>query len=235
VGYLTRVFTATEEENRRAVLAALPNGHGGALLDLGVSDGEFTLRVAERVHANSVQGVELLAEHAERARARGVDTVLGDVEEGLPFEDQSFDIVHSNQLIEHLRRTDVFLSEIRRVLKPSGLACISTNNLASWHNVILLALGMQPAPMHVSDEVIVGNPLNPEQGAGHADRGRIHVRLFTGRALCELCAFHGLRRKELRTAGYYPLPPRLARAALKIDPLHGAYLIGLFSPDGATA
>jgi SAM-dependent methyltransferase len=136
--------------------------------------------------------------------------------------------VHANQVIEHLRDTDLFVTEIRRVLKPGGIACISTNNLSSWHNVWSLVFGYQPFPMHVSDALIVGNPLNPEHGQPHADAGRVHVRVFTGRALAELCAHHGLPPVRVRAAGYYPLPPPVARLAAMLDPRHGAFLVGLF-------
>jgi SAM-dependent methyltransferase len=230
VGYRQRLFRATEEENRRQILAALEPRPGARLLDLGTSEGEFTVRVAGRLGAVSVTGVELIEEHAAVARGRRIDVVRADLDEGLPFEDGAFDVVHANQVIEHVRRTDTFLREIRRVLAPDGLACISTNNLSSWHNVLSLALGFQPMPMHVSDETILGNPLNPLDGRPHADLGRSHLRLFTGRALTELCARHGLEPVALRTAGYYPLPPPLARVAGRIDPTHAAFLIGLFSP-----
>jgi SAM-dependent methyltransferase len=230
VGYLYRVFLATEEENRRAILAALEPRPGARLLDLGTSDGEFTVRVAERLGAASVCGVELLEEHAAVARDRGIDVRRADLDEGLPFEDGAFDVVHANQVIEHVRRTDTFLRETRRVLAPGGLACISTNNLSSWHNVFCLALGLQPMPMHVSDEMIVGNPLNPLDGRPHADIGRTHLRLFTCRALTELCERHGLVAVSRRSAGYYPWPPLIARAAARLDPTHGAFLIGLFRP-----
>ena len=230
MGYLYRVFRATEEENRRAIVAALEPRAGARLLDLGTHRGEFTMRVAERLGASSVHGVELLDEHAAVARARGIDVCSADLDNGLPFEDGAFDVVHANQVIEHVRRTDTFLREIRRVLAADGLACISTNNLSSWHNVFSLALGLQPMPMHVSDETIVGNPLNPLDGQPHTDIGRTHLRLFTGRALTELCERHGLERVALRSAGYYPLPPVLGRAAARVDPIHGAFLIGLFRP-----
>jgi len=230
VGYLYRVFRATEEQNRRTILAALEPHAGARLLDLGTSDGEFTMRVAERLGAASVSGVELLEEHAAVARGRGIDVHRADLDDGLPFDDGAFDVVHANQIIEHVRRTDTLLRETRRVLAPDGLACISTNNLASWHNVFALTVGLQPMPMHVSDETILGNPLNPLDGRPHADRGRSHLRLFTARALTELCARHGLERVALRTAGYYPLPPYVGRLPGRLDPTHAAFLIGLFRP-----
>ena len=236
MSYLERVFRATEEENRRAILRLLPPGRGGSLLDVGTNTGAFTTRVAARIGATRVAGVELIEEHAAAARARGIEVVSADIDDGLPFPDAEFDTVHANQIIEHVRRTDAFLCSLRRVLRPGGLALISTNNLASWHNVASLALGFQPTPAHVSDELIVGNPLNPLHATLHEDLGQTHLRLFTGRALIELCAVHGLERVALRTSGYYPLPPRVGRMAARVDAMHGAFLIALlrrpFDEDG---
>jgi SAM-dependent methyltransferase len=188
----------------------------------------FTQRVADHLKASSVTGVELLEHHANVARGRGFEMIVADVDEGLPVETGQFQVVHANQIIEHVRRTDIFLGEIHRALAPGGIACISTNNLASWHNVLSLTLGYQPPPAHVSDEVIVGNPLNPEDGWDHEDIGRTHLRLFTARALRELCEHHGLQTLSLETNGYYPLPPRVARMATRVDSRHGAFLVGVF-------
>ena len=235
LGYLRRVFLATEEANRRAILNMLKPRPGCRLLDLGPHDGEFTLRVAARLRAGSVAGVELLDVHAEIARRRGIDVTVGDIDDGLPFDDGTFDVVHANQVIEHIRRTDQFLCEVRRVLAPGGLVCLSTNNLASWHNVVSLTLGWQPMPMHVSDDVILGNPLNPEHGDRHRDAGRTHLRLFTARALEELCGHHDLAQVATKTVGYYRLPPLAASLANRIDPLHGAFLVGLFRRETSPA
>ena len=232
MGYLSRVFRSSEEANRKAILRSLPASRGAALLDLGTHRGAFAVRVATRVGASRVAGVELIERHAAVARERGIDVIVADLDDGLPFPTETFDVVHANQVLEHVRRTDFFLREIRRVLRPHGLACISTNNLASWHNVVSLGLGLQPMPMHVSDEVVVGNPLNPEHRSNHRDLGRTHLRLFTGRALTELAAYHGLAVERLETVGYYPLPPLLARVAARLDPVHGAFLVGIFRPVG---
>ena len=225
VGYLRRVFRATEALNRSEVLASLPCRPGASLLDLGASDGAFTRRLAAKVGAGRVAAIEFLEIHAQRARERGIEVHTGDLEAGLPFEDGEFEVVTANQVIEHVRRTDLFVREVKRVLAPGGVACLSTNNLSSWHNVGSLALGLQPMAAHVSDEVIVGNPLNPEHGHPHEDIGRTHLRLFTPRALAELCQYHGLRVLSLRTVGYYPLPPLLARPAARLDSRHGAFLL----------
>ncbi|MGH2781390.1 MAG: hypothetical protein ACRDLA_08290, partial [Thermoleophilaceae bacterium] len=64
MGYLSRVFHASEEANRRAILRTLPSGRGGALLDLGTHRGGFTTRVADRLGAERVAGVELIERHA---------------------------------------------------------------------------------------------------------------------------------------------------------------------------
>jgi methionine biosynthesis protein MetW len=231
MGYLERVYRATEEENRRAILQTLEPRPGGLLLDLGCGDGAVTMRVAERAGVAHASGVELIEHLADAARGRGVEVVGADLNARLPFDDGSFDVVHSNQVIEHLWNTDNFLREIRRLLKSDGYAVVSTNNLASWHNVASLVMGWQPPPCHASDEPIVGNPVGLREGVGGA-RGQMHLRIFTGRALAGVAAHHGLRADVIRTAGYYPLPVRAARVLTRIDPRHGAFLVQRYRPAG---
>lgn len=225
MSYLERVFRATEDENRRVILGAVKPVAGGRMLDLGCADGDFTMKIAARCGAAEVHGVELVEDWAAQARGRGVDVVAADLAERLPYDDERFDLVHSNQVIEHLPRTDTFLREIRRVLRPGGHAIVSTNNLSSWHNVISLALGWQPAPCHVSDYVVVGNPTNAYDGWEQPQFGQQHLRVFTGRALAELAHYHGLALDLHRTAGYYPLPARAARLLTRADRRHGAFLV----------
>jgi SAM-dependent methyltransferase len=230
VGYLARNFLETEDENRAAILEALLPKPGALVVDLGCGDGVFTAEVARRVGAGRAVGVEFVDSIADQARAAGVDVLVADLGERLPIDDESVDVVHSNQVIEHLPRTDHFLAEIRRVLKPDGYAVISTNNLSSWHNVVSLIMGWQPFPSHVSDSVFVGNPLNfaPGPSGMGSVPGQTHQRVFTGRALAELARHHGLEPELEGAAGYYPLPPRAARVAARWDPRHGAFLVQRF-------
>jgi SAM-dependent methyltransferase len=223
---LASVFEASEDENKQVILDLVANGAARPrVVDLGCFNGAFTSELGVAARATSLVGIEWLPQHAAAARARGVEVVEADINEPLPFADESFDLVHANQLVEHLRSTDRFLREVRRVCAPDGRIVLATNNLSSWHNVGALALGLQPLPNHVSDEIHVGNPLDPRRGMRHADIGQTHLRVFTTRALRELAEAHGLRVTQTRMNGYYPLPPRAARAMARLDPLHAAFVV----------
>lgn len=195
---------------------------GGALLDLGCADGRRTLEFARCARSRVVHGVELTTAHAEQARARGVNVVEADLNEPLPFEDESFDVVVSNQVIEHLSDTDRFVSELRRVLRPGGLAVTSTENLASWHNVVALMFGWQPFSLTnvTSRTAGVGNPLAIHRGEDTGLRSWEHVRVFAYRGLRELFEAHSFTIRRIAGAGYYPLGARVGR----LEPRHAAFL-----------
>jgi len=61
-----------------------------------------------------------------------VDEFLhADLDELLPFEDRSFDLVYANFVVEHLSRPQHTFEEWRRVLKPDGALVLLTSNRAS--------------------------------------------------------------------------------------------------------
>ena len=229
MGIGARVYANAAEENRNTIMRMLEPCPGGVLLDVGCASGIDTLPVAARLGVAQTIGLELDDQFIDAARDRGIDVRQTDITKPWPVEDESIDVVHSNQVIEHLAATDHFLREIRRVLRPEGYAIVSTNNLASWHNIAALIIGWQPLPAHVSDEVIVGNPLALEE-ARYGENVHRHLRIFTGRALTALAEAHGLRLDRAAGSGYYPFGPRLARAMARLDPLHAAYLVQRFRP-----
>jgi methionine biosynthesis protein MetW len=230
MGYLKGLFEQTSLTNKTEILDTIEPRPGGRLLDCGCGNGKFTARLARRARVAEPYGIECVEERIEEATRWGITVAKADLNEPLPHEDGFFDIVHANQIIEHLTNTDLFLREVKRVLHPDGYAILSTNNLASWHNVFSLTLGMQPMPMHVSNEVLVGNVFDPRRGEQHPFNGDAHMRIFSYRGLRELCLYHGFRIEDLKTAGYYPLPSGLARLACKMDSLHGVYLIAKLRP-----
>jgi SAM-dependent methyltransferase len=195
---------------------------GGALVDLGCADGVRTLDFAARARARSVHGVEVTSEHADAARTRGVNVVEADLNEQLPFEDALFDVVISNQVIEHLSDTDRFVSEIRRILRPGGLAITSTENLASWHNISALLMGWQPFSLtNVSTRALgIGNPVALHRGEEPGLRSWEHLRVFAHRGLRELFEAHEFIVSNVLGAGYHPLGARVGR----LDPRHSAFL-----------
>jgi ubiquinone/menaquinone biosynthesis C-methylase UbiE len=50
----------------------------------------------------------------------GVD-VVADLTQKLPFEDNRFDVVHANQVLEHMNDIIHVMYEVLRILKPGGL------------------------------------------------------------------------------------------------------------------
>jgi methionine biosynthesis protein MetW len=233
--FLLAVYRGTERLNKDEILRSLSAISANNILDCGCGDGSFTLELAQTVGASDVYGIEVDPPRVAAARSRGVHVELSDLNDAFPFEDGTFDIVHANQVIEHVVSSDHFLREIRRVLMPGGVAVVSTNNLSSWHNIASLVMGFQPPPAHPSSEVILGNPLDPLRGSPHPTPGDSHLRLFSFGALRDLCRFHGFRVNELKTAGYYPLPARLAIWFTRVDKRHGAFLIAKLQKEERSA
>lgn len=100
---------------------------GRSLLDVGCGPGTITVDLAARLHPGQVVGIDVSAEIVGRASAlardEGVKNVrfqTGDVY-SLDFPDESFDIVHAHQVLQHVANPVAAMREIRRVLKPGGV------------------------------------------------------------------------------------------------------------------
>jgi trans-aconitate methyltransferase len=81
------------------------------MLDVGCDDGSWTDAVRRRVGISAAQvaGIEIVCDRAELASQRGFDVRIGDLDEPWPFGDGTFDLVHANQVIEHVKRLDHFV------------------------------------------------------------------------------------------------------------------------------
>jgi SAM-dependent methyltransferase len=124
----------------------------GRVLDSGCGGGGTALSLAEE--SAFAVGIDL------EPRFRGTGTRLG-AERGianaafacgdgtaLPFRDESFDLVFSHSVIEHLRSAPQYLAECRRVLRPGGVLYLSTAPYLSLSGAHLPRLRV-PIPLHL--------------------------------------------------------------------------------------
>ena len=91
------------------------------ILDVGCGTGGNVEMLAR---FGDAEGVDVSAEALDFCRARGLPNVRPGAAESLPYEDQSFDLVTSLDVVEHLDDDVAGLSEIRRVLRPGGRALL---------------------------------------------------------------------------------------------------------------
>lgn len=101
----------------------------GTLLDVGCGVG-LLLDVA-RQRGYRVAGVEISPYAADIARQRYRLEVSTGTLQGRKFEDNTFDVVIMNHVIEHVPDPLVVLAEIRRILKPAGALAIGVPNFSS--------------------------------------------------------------------------------------------------------
>jgi SAM-dependent methyltransferase len=227
---IQRLWVQNEADYRRQILDLVPRGAELTLLDIGCEEGEWTSKVADRmgVRPDNVYGVEVVRELRDRAVARGYDIRSADLEHEWPFGDDSFDVLHANQVIEHVKRLDHFVVETSRVLKPGGVAVVCTENLSSWHNVAALALGYMPFSLtNISNKGPVGNPyaLHAEEEF-QAGESFQHIHVLTMDGLVDIFEMHGLTVETRFGSGYYPGFGRVGRALARRDPRH-AHFIGI--------
>ena len=103
------------------------SGSGNKVLDIGSGNGKLVISMAEK--GNTVIGLDVSKIALDKARERlnnysqelSVDFRLGDARK-LPFEDNTFHFITSQDLIEHISEEDfkIHLNEVYRVLKPGG-------------------------------------------------------------------------------------------------------------------
>jgi ubiquinone/menaquinone biosynthesis C-methylase UbiE len=97
------------------------------LLDVGCGPGTLTCDLARAVAPGRVVGIDAADGVVEEARAAaadaGVDTVAFEVADlfALPFADDSFDVVHAHQVLQHVADPVAALVEMRRVCRPGGV------------------------------------------------------------------------------------------------------------------
>jgi len=172
------------------------------LLDVGCGDGTRTLQFARSIGITNknIVGIDI------RDRGLPFQLAAGDINNGLPFEDRTFDVITASQVIEHLSNTDAFVKEIRRSLKVGGYVAIMTPNLASGQIILDLLLDRQPGDMDISDYFRIRRTRDPDL------YGSLHRRLFTMEGLSKLLVYYGFKIEDKKRTGYgFFLPGKFLR------------------------
>lgn len=110
------------------------------LLDVGTGPGTITVDLAHRLPGGAVTGIDnatAAVEATQRLAARegvAVTAAVGNVH-ALDFADDSFDVVHAHQVLQHLVDPVGALVEMRRVCRPGGLVAVRDADYAAmtWH------------------------------------------------------------------------------------------------------
>jgi SAM-dependent methyltransferase len=111
---------------------------GQQLLDVGCGPGTITLDLAGRVAPGLVTGIDasadVIGQATDLATQQGTGNVVfatGDVY-ALEFEDESFDVVHAHQVLQHLTDPVAALREMGRVLRPDGVLGVRDSDYGAF-------------------------------------------------------------------------------------------------------
>lgn len=161
-----------EVEHLHRYLQARDACRGRDVLDIASGEGYGSALLAQV--ARSVIGVEIdpaVVSHASRTYGRdNLSFMAGDARR-IRLPDDAFDVVTSFETIEHFYEHDLFLREIRRVLRPGGVLIISTPD-----RDIYSPLGEPANRYHVHE-------LSKDEFCGALRKEFAHVALFRQRTL----------------------------------------------------
>lgn len=171
------------------------------LLDIGAGGGTDLRNIQEKLfnYNMSLYGIDSYKPNTKKLRKIGISAYQANIErDNLPFEDNYFDIVIANQVVEHAKDIFFIFSEISRILKKEGVVIVGIPNLAAFHNRILLFLGEQPACIRMPGP---------------------HVRGITKGAFCQFITTDDYFKVDLiKGANFFPFPPAIAKFAASIFP-----------------
>ncbi|KAI0534492.1 S-adenosyl-L-methionine-dependent methyltransferase [Xylaria digitata] len=136
--------TATHEKRTAESSAAFLIPHikkTDHILDVGCGSGTITTGFTKYAHEGVIIGLDMSTDILERAKKLAIEASVpaegpgsvrfehGNVLEGMPYPDNTFDIVYCSQVLGHMPPPDLprqALTEMRRVLKPGGIMASRT-------------------------------------------------------------------------------------------------------------
>jgi 2-polyprenyl-3-methyl-5-hydroxy-6-metoxy-1,4-benzoquinol methylase len=152
------------------------------ILDLGCAQGNYSLTLSKRYEVIGVDIRSHFIKYAMLKKEPLEDAIfLCTDAEGLPFKNDSFDLVICSEVIEHVGDPQKVIKEIRRILKSSGNLIITTPN----GNCLLFIF-------HKTFENFLRIPANERKRMLYSTLG--HLFLFREKEIESLLANCGFRQ-----------------------------------------
>jgi len=111
------VWRAGQERRFEMVREAAGERMHGSVFEAGCGVGSYLFRLQKE--ARQAVGLDIELERTRQAHL-GADQVVCGAGESLPFPDASFDLVLSNEVLEHVQDDRAAVGEIVRILRPGG-------------------------------------------------------------------------------------------------------------------
>jgi SAM-dependent methyltransferase len=101
-------------------------------LDLGAGQGYFSRLLYNTLKSKNLNPEEIIYASDYYPENFGFDKLscqFGNFNTGLPYEDNTFDVVCSIEVIEHIEDQFQLMREIFRIIKPGGILVLTTPNI----------------------------------------------------------------------------------------------------------
>lgn len=215
-GLVTKMWLSAKRKNDANILNLLDANPKAIILDLGCDNGIWTKKIANKIKSSNIHGIDIVNERLAKAKKLGIQTKKSDINFNLPYENNFFDVIHANQVIEHLTNIDLFINEIYRILKPGGYVLISTENISAWDNIFALMLGYQAFSQHISSKWHLGNKLSPHHNKKINLSSWSHKIIFSHFGLKDILKKYKFKKIKIVGSGHFPFPNFFDY----IDPIH---------------
>lgn len=181
-----RAFTDKREKYLSPILNMIKPKR---ILELGCGEGSLG-QLVKRLTGAQIFGIDYSISGLKLAKEKGVIAKEFDLNKGIPFKNNQFDLVISDQLIEHINDTDLLIKESFRILKKGAYLIIITPNLSYWFNRLLFIIGIYPIFLEASlrdktlGQGVLKKYIIQQEAMGH-------IRVFNLPALVDILTNYG--------------------------------------------